>query len=203
MDSTISFKERVRQVAISEASHYKRVFIDYDYLICCKNFSSKKYYIITSEEDNYAHLLGVDILCSPKDFFNKCITGKLVEGDFDFLKKRQKENDVKGTVRRKINSLDKMKSIFDGKIFIEESFMKNNVVCAIAATDLRITIGFSSGDKSYPKTLLKGNELSGKSVEPTIILRKKKNDSYFDDVIYGTKDDLELFINDINHLLQK
>lgn len=201
MDNTISFKERVRQVAIREASHYKSVFVDYDYLICCKDFATKKHYIITAEEDNYAHLLGVNILCSASDFFTKCYTGLLVEDDFNFSKPGQNENVIKGTVRRKINSLEKIKNIFDGQILVEESFKKNNVICAIAATDLSITVGFSSGKKSYPKTLLKGNELSDSAVEPTLILRKKSGDEYFKEIVYGNINDLDYFRKDIDHLL--
>ena len=57
MSDIISFKERVRQVAINEARHYKRMFVDYDYLICCNTFTNKKYYVISGEKNNYAHLL--------------------------------------------------------------------------------------------------------------------------------------------------
>ena len=109
MSDIISFKERVRQVAINEARHYKRMFVDYDYLICCNTFTNKKYYVISGEKNNYAHLLGINILCSPNEFFAKCISNSLTENDFDFFKSGQRETDVKGTVRRKITSLEKMK----------------------------------------------------------------------------------------------
>lgn len=201
MSDIISFKERVRQVAINEARHYKRMFVDYDYLICCNTFTNKKYYVISGEKNNYAHLLGINILCSPNEFFAKCISNSLTENDFDFFKSGQRETDVKGTVRRKITSLEKMKYMFSGKLLVEESFRKNNVFCAIATTDLRITVGFSVGKKSYPKSLLKGNELSGKAVEPTVILRRKSGSRVFSEVIYGDKDNISLFIDEISNLL--
>lgn len=201
MSDIISFKERVRQVAINEARHYKRMFVDYDYLICCNTFTNKKYYVISGEKNNYAHLLGINILCSPNEFFAKCISNSLTENDFDFFKSGQRETDVKGTVRRKITSLEKMKYMFSGKLLVEESFRKNNVFYAIATTDLRITVGFSVGKKSYPKSLLKGNELSGKAVEPTVILRRKSGSRVFSEVIYGDKDNISLFIDEISNLL--
>ncbi len=201
MDETIPFKERVRRVAIQESAHYKQIFIDYDYLICCESFAKKNHYVIAGERDNYAHLLGVNTLCSSNEFFNKCITGNLVIDDFDFSKIGQSEKEVKGTVRRKISSLSKLIRLFDGPILVEESFKKNNVMCAIAATDMSITIGFSSGKKSYPMTLLKGNELSNTAVSPTLILRRISGRKYFDQIIYGNKEDLELFRNDISLLL--
>lgn len=203
MGEIVLFKERVRQVAIREAVNYKNTFIDYSYLICFDTPSGKKHYVISGKQDNYAHLLGINILCSPDEFFTKCIDGSLMETDFNFSKPGQKEEDVKGTVRRKINSLEKMKDLFRAKVFVEESFCKNNVICAIAATDLNITVGFSSGKKSYPKTLLKGNELSGNAVEPLLILRKKDDADLFSEIIYGNEKDIDLFAKDIGHLLLK
>ena len=38
------------------AAIYKKVFVDYDYLIYSENFKNKPYYIISAAEDNYPHL---------------------------------------------------------------------------------------------------------------------------------------------------
>jgi hypothetical protein len=201
MGDIILFKERVRQVAIREAVNYKNMFIDYNYLICLDTPSGKKHYVISGEQDNYAHLLGINTLCSPDEFFVKCMNGSLVETDFNFIKNGQNEEEVKGTVRRKINSIDKMKDLFSAKVFVEESFCKNRIICAIAATDLKITVGFSSGEKSYPKTLLNSNKLSGNAVEPILILRKKNDADLFSEVIYGNEKDIDLYVEEIGHLL--
>lgn len=201
MDNMVSFKERVRQVAINESQNYKEIFLDYDYLICFDSLSIKRFYLITATEKNYAHLIGVNIKCSPYDFFVKCTDGSLMETDFDFVKPGQNEEDVKGTVRRKIMSLEKMKNFFKSKILVEESFKRNKIMCAIAASDSNITIGFSSGGKSYPKTLLKGNELSSNAVEPSLIFRKSKSSDLFSELIYGDKNDIAFYADMINHLI--
>lgn len=74
-------------------------------------------------------------------------------------------------------------------------------MCAIAASDSNITIGFSSGGKSYPKTLLKGNELSSNAVEPSLIFRKSKSSDLFSELIYGDKNDIAFYADMINHLI--
>lgn len=203
MNPIIPFKERVRQTAIREALNFKNVFIDYDYLICLDTPTGIKHYKISAKQQNYAHLLGVNTLCSKNDFFIKCINGTLLESDFNFLKHGEIEENVKGTVRRKINSLEKMKYLFSSKIFVEESFSKNNITCAIAATDFNITVGFSDGGKSFPKTLLKGNQLSVNATEPLFVLRKNKNADFFTDIIYGDVKDICLIDIDFSHLYRK
>lgn len=81
----ISFKERVKNIAISEATFYKQNFIDYQYLICSDAFKIKNYYIIDAKPDNYQHLLGIHSLINAQEFFDKCYNGTLQETDFDFI----------------------------------------------------------------------------------------------------------------------
>jgi len=50
MDNMVSFKERVRQVAINESQNYKEIFLDYDYLICFDSLSIKRFFLITATE---------------------------------------------------------------------------------------------------------------------------------------------------------
>jgi hypothetical protein len=120
--ATVSFKERVKNVALSMAKDYKNVFVDYDYLVCSDAFSIKSHYIIESTETNFQHLTGVNSLISPKAFFDKCIDGTLDENDFDFAKRGQSEKDVIGTVRKKIKALPYMMNIFNNGFIVQESF---------------------------------------------------------------------------------
>lgn len=43
--TTVPFVERVCDIAISQAIHYKRVFVDKEYLICSSVFTNQPYYI--------------------------------------------------------------------------------------------------------------------------------------------------------------
>ena len=48
--SRIPFEERARDSFVSNAKFYKRVFLDYDYLIYSKDFKQKSHYIISAEK---------------------------------------------------------------------------------------------------------------------------------------------------------
>lgn len=181
-----NFKERVRLEIISMAKLYKEKYVDYEYLICSQAFIERAYYIIDAKEDNFQHLTGVHTFLSAKDFFNKCYNGTLQEIDFDFIKKGQDEKSVKGTVRRKIKVLPDMMGLFDNVLLAEENFQKNKVVCSFAAADSSCTLGFSESEKSRPKSLIKGNEL--KSAYPVeLILRKKAEEKFFNEMILGNE----------------
>lgn len=78
---------------------------------------------------------------------------------------------------------------------------KNNITCAIATSDNKITIGFTNGVYSRPKTLLKGNELKTNPINIHLILSKKRNEKLFNTIIYGDKNTLKSFKNKIYHLL--
>lgn len=122
-DEVLSFKERVKNVAINESKNYKRIFVDYEYLICSQVFSNKDYYIISANEDNYQHLIGINSSLSAKYFFIKCFNGTLQETDFDFNKSGQSEKAIKGTVRRKIKVLGNMMTLF------QNSFFRTREIC--------------------------------------------------------------------------
>lgn len=109
-----------------------------------------------AKEDNFLHLTGVITNLSPKDFYNKCISGNLLESDFDIGSKQRK-----GSIRRKINVLSDAMNLFVAgkKIVVEEKFVKNKVVCSFARSDNTCTLGFILENNAKPKTLLKGNEL--------------------------------------------
>lgn len=148
-------------------------------------------------ENNYLHLLGVHTTLNPKEFFCKCLDGTLNDEDFDFNFFGKNENEVKGTVRRKINSLKHLESFFENITGIEEKFGKGNVSCAIAGSDDAITIGYANSKSCVPMTLLKGNELSDKRIPCDLLLSKSANSEKFDSIIIGDKDILHSIIKSI------
>lgn len=199
----INFKTRVKNVAISESANYKKVYVDYEYLICSDAFVDKKYYVVTAKEDNYQHLIGINSLIKPKEFFNKCYNGTLTEDDFNFSKRGQNEKSVKGSVRRKISSISNIMSLFyDAKTLVEEPFYKNGVRCSFATSDNKCTLGFNGESKTYPKSLMKGNHLNGFSYKKiSLVLRKKPTEEKFDEFVIGTMESLAKNYNNIEELI--
>lgn len=145
------------------------------------------------------HLIGVNTNLSAIDFFEKCIAQTLTVDDFDFEKPYQNQNVVKGSVRRKIKCLPSLKHIFDNNdLLFEEDFKKNSIICALAASNQKLTLGFAHGAKSRPKTLLKGNELSEKAIKIDLIFSKRRSDENFKTIVYGDISD----INDYDDILK-
>ena len=203
MAKQISFKTRVKQIAIAESKKYKDLFIDHQYLICSKKFQKRDYYIISGEKDNFLHHVGINTYLSAAAFFDKCYDGTLTEDDFDFNKRGNDENRIKGSVRRKIRSLERLSTLFQNDLLIEENFRKNNIACAIATTDKQITIGFTEGYLSRPKTLLKGNELKTNPLSVDLVLSKKKNEKKFNKIIIGDNTRLKEFSSKISQLIEQ
>ena len=194
----MTFKERVHREIIAGATIYKKVFIDYEYLIHSKYFTNKPYYIISADKDNYAHLTGVNSLVSAKDFFDTCLNGTIDEGAFNFFSKRKSEKEVIGSVRRKIQMLPFLATIFQGKLYAEENFVKGKITCSLATADNLLTIGFAESNILRPKTLLKSNELNHeKAVEVTLVLSRKRGTYKFDTVMQGDVDGLSAIFPDM------
>ena len=157
--TTVSFKERVRLVAIQNAQLYKEKYLNYEFLVCSEAFvNNNGHKIIKFDEGNYLHLLGVHTSLTANEFFGKCINGTLLEDDFDFIKPFKSEKSVKGSVRQKINVLPEMMNLFTQQLLAENEFRKNVVDCAFATANSVCTLGFAISGR--PKTLLKGNELN-------------------------------------------
>ena len=74
-------------------------------------------------------------------------------------------------------------NFFAQNLYIEEGFRKNKVSCVIATSDNKITIGFSDGMYSRPKTLLKGNMLNMSTNQIDLILSKEKKDGLTDTLV--------------------
>ena len=143
-----SFKERVKETVIQNAYSYKKYFVDYEYLLCSAAFVKNEYYIVSAYEDNYLHLTGLHTSLDATTFFEKCYKGTLEERDFDFCKSGQNESEVKGSVRRKINSLPSIMDMFNVGTSVEEDFEKNRIRCALAAGNVRATLGFVVAGKA-------------------------------------------------------
>lgn len=194
------FKERVCLEIIKAAENYKKVYLDYEYLICSEAFTTKKYYIVDAQKDNFMHLTGVHSRLSPQVFFDKCCQGTLSEEDFDFIKTGQEEKSVKGTVRRKIKVLPDMMSLFNAGLLAEEIFRKNKVICSFATANESCTLGFSESEKARPKSLIKGNELDDPKIVE-LVLRKKSGTELFDEIVIGNESTLNKYGNQIGDML--
>lgn len=198
----LSFKERVARVSIEQARIYKRVFVEREYLLCSTAFLCRAYYIISAKEDNFRHLIGINTNISAGDFFERCQSGDLTADDFDFIKRGRSEKEVKGSVRRKVNALPYFNEIFNSRLYAQESFSRNGVICSIAATDCDITVGFIDNGKSRPKSLLKGNCLDPSKAKPVdLILCKQVNAPLFNEIVYGDKDALRMYYDKIRHVV--
>lgn len=186
----ISFKEKVKNIAIAEVKNYKKNFVDYEYLIVV----DAEIYIIGAKEENFLHLVGVSTTLSAVDFYNKCFLGSLDESDFDLVDRYGK--DLKGTVRRKISVINSMNLLMNENIiYIEKNFCKNRIVCTLGTSNNICTLGFirSSNDMTarlFPKTLLKGNKLSN-AKQIQLLLKKEKNVEKFDCILLNENNALK------------
>jgi hypothetical protein len=202
MAEQYTFDERVKKVIIDEAMSYKKYFVDYEYLVCSENFVHSKYYIIDARESNYKHLTGVNSDLPASEFFDKCLSGTLALSDFDYMKQTQNQDNVKGSVRRKIKALPEVSHLFQDNVMVEEDFKKNRICCAFAVGKKACTIGFHIAGKARPMTLLKGYELNDRNAKPvSLVLRKKAGADKFDEIIHGTPADLIKYQPSIKNML--
>ena len=195
-----SFKERVKEAAIANASLYEINLIGYEYLVCSSAFANG-YHIIKADKGNYLHLLGVHTTLSAEQFFERCKSGTLTENDFDFIKPNQDEKSVKGSVRKKIQVLPQMVRMFECQLLAEDDFKKNHVECAFATSDNKFTLGFASSGR--PKSLLKGNELDkSKYRDVDLVFRKvRSSGQLYVDLYYGKREDIVKYQEQIKGLL--
>ncbi len=203
MENKQDFKTRVKETVIKAAKEYQDYFLDYDYLLCSDAFINNDYYIISGTKTNFKHLTGVVVENdSPEIFFEKSLNGTLKETDFE-IKKDENDKNTKGTVRRKILVLEDAMQIFNKTTFVEEDFEKNNIKCSFATENGSSTIGFTpTGIITRPKTLLRGNQLNtNKSQELELVLRKKREEELFTDIIIGNKDILNKYKQKISELV--
>ena len=184
-----SFKQRVRDEAIAGAKIFKQSFVDYEYLICSEAFVKAPFYQIQAHGDNYEHLTGVASKLSAEEFFARCMQETLEEDDFCFTKRGQTEAEVKGSVRRKINVLPELVSLFAEGTLVEEDFVKNRIRCSFAAGKRECTLGFTSSVPAKPQSLLKGNQLDQAKAKPlALVLRKPVGAERFNEILLGDRE---------------
>ena len=190
MEEQKSFKERVKEVVIQCSKKYKKYYADYECLICSSAFAICSYYIIAAHKDNYLHLTSLDT----SNFLKKCYKWTLEETDFNFCKNGQTEKEVKGSVRRKINTLPLIIDLFTCNTFVEEDFNKNKIRCSLAAGTTNVTLGFVVAGKAKPMTLLKGNELNPNKAKPiNIVLRREAGTNKFTNIVAGSIEELRAY----------
>lgn len=198
----VSFKERVKNIAIQGATLYKYNFIDFEYLICSKAFSTNNYYIAKSDKANYLHLIGINSNLSAESFFNKCLDGTLQEEDFDFIKPKQSEKSVKGSVRQKIKILLDMLNMYDKPLLAQENFKKNCIACTFAAATNSYTLGYAISGR--PKSLMQKNELDiSKSKNVDLIFRKKRGSEKFNELTFGDTNEIRNYFQYIEQHLDE
>ena len=99
--------------------------------------------------------------------------------------------------------MERVSTLFQDDILIEEDFRRNKIVCAIATTDKQITLGFSGGTVSRPKTLLKGNELKTNPLTVDLVLSKKRNEKKFNKIVIGNTELVKEFSDRIFNLISE
>ena len=204
MEEQKSFSQRVKETVIQCADLYNKYYVEYEYLLCSKAFEKNEYYIVSAHEDNYLHLTGLHTNLDAASFFEKCYKGSLEECDFDFCKKGQNEKEVKGSVRRKINSLPSIMNMFSTGTSVEEDFEKNRIRCSLAAGNVSATLGFFVAGNAKPMTLLKGNELNlSKAKKLDLILRRRSGETKFSEIIVGSCEQLLEHKSALNALLSE
>lgn len=197
-----SFKTRVKEEAIKCSKLYKKLFVDYDYLLCSDAFTKADYYIIQGHEDNYRHLTGVATEVKAETFFDKCYDGTLTEDDFTFEKSGHSVEQTKGAVRDKIRVLPDIGSIFSQNSVVEEGFHKNSIKCSFAAEGCTFTLGFTCTDNAKPMTLLRGKKLdAAKAGTMELVIRKPRNTKEFNEIVVGDADAIKKYGNRIKGLL--
>ena len=177
-------------MVIQCSKKYNNYYVDYEYLICSSAFTICSYYIIAAHKDNYLHLTSLDA----SNFLKKCYKWTLEETDFNFCKNGQTEKEVKGSVRRKINTLQLIIDLFTCNTFVEEDLNKNKIRCSLAAGTTNVTLGFVVAGKAKPMTLLKGNELNPNKAKPiNIVLRREDGTNKFTNIVAGSIEELRVY----------
>lgn len=190
-----SFKTRVKEEAIEYSKDYNDIFLNKEYLVFSNSFKIQKYYLLKAYKGNYLHLIGVHTTLNPEEFFNRCYDGTLTENDFDFTFQGENDQHVKGTVRRKIKAASHIKDFYKNIVGIEEKFQKGKIICKLAGSDGKTTIGFTKNDISVPMTLLYGNELSSSSVTCNLVLSRDTNCEEFKTILIGDEEILASFLD--------
>lgn len=198
MSQITAFKKYVRDTAVNESQHFKKVFVDQTYLIYSDKFRNQDFYVVSADPGNYLHLVGVQTEISANLFFDKCMTDALTEDDFSFCRNNR---NIKGAVKQKLKCLPGLKELFhNSNLVFEEEFHKNIIECALAASDHKMTIGFTHSRISRPMTLLKGNFLENPT-SVDLILSKKREEKSYNKIVFGNMNVLMKHMNLFSNLI--
>lgn len=95
-----------------------------------------------------------------------------------------------------------MMNMFGSSTMIEEDFVKNRIRCSFATANSNVTLGFVVSGKAKPMTLLKGNELdSSKAKRLELVLRRRKGEDKFSELLVGTEETLNEYRECLGELL--
>ncbi|MCI5542655.1 MAG: PBECR4 domain-containing protein [Candidatus Onthovivens sp.] len=156
------FKENVKSQLIVAAQSYF-FLLNKNVLLKSEQFKNRKIYRLAFTKSNFLHLSGVLTALEPTAFFEKCLSGQIKCDDFSY-----NEYKNKNTIKSKMKNLVHIDLLFKCKVFVQEDFVKNCVICKIATSDGKYTLGFTgSKGKLYPNTLLNNNHLD----EAKVILK--------------------------------
>lgn len=204
MGEQISFKTRVKNIAIQYAKEYYSYYVCKSYIIISDAFERRSFYEIEAEKSNYLHLVGVSTGLSAEEFFDKCLNGTLDDMDFELVFHGKDPKFSKGSIRQKIITLPDMMNIFSAASLVEEDFHKNVVRCSIATTNGLCTVGFVTTPQARPMTLLKGDELDhSKTSNLKIVLSKSRDESLYSNVVVGSDADIATYYDDIKDILDE
>lgn len=144
----------IKKALIDSAQSYFRL-IDKCIVLTSSNFVHQNSYTLRFFRTNFLHLTGLRTALSTEDFFLRCYAGTILESDYSLG-----PNNDRKTVKRKLKNLVNIGEFFKDEIMVQETFIKNQIVCRIATSDGKCTIGFVDA-KYYlrPKTILANNHL--------------------------------------------
>ena len=148
------FKENVKSQLIVAAQSYF-FLLNKNVLLKSEQFKNRKIYRLAFTKTNFLHLSGVLSILEPAIFYEKCLCGQINCDDFSY-----NEYKNKNTIKSKMKNLVHIDLLFKSKVFVQEDFVKNRVVCKIVTSDGKCTLGFTGGKgRLYPNTLLNNNHL--------------------------------------------
>ena len=153
----MSFKQEqfsIKQALIDSAQSYFKL-LNKSVILTSPSFVNQNSYTLRFFKTNFLHLTGLKTSLSTEDFFLRCYAGTILESDYSLG-----PNNDRKTVKRKLKNLVNIGEFFKTEIMVQETFIKNQIVCRIATCDGKCTIGFVDA-KYYlrPKTILANNHL--------------------------------------------
>ena len=144
----------IKQALIDSAQSYF-LLLNNEVIIKSSDFVNCKEYKLRFFETNFLHLTGLKTALTTKEFYDRCYAGTILESDYSLG-----PNNDRKTVKRKLKNLVSVGQFFKETIMVQEAFVKNQIICRIATSDGKCTIGFVDA-KNYlrPKTILANNHL--------------------------------------------